>query len=256
MFILDYPTAMRYLIYCLAQNRPFLLDEQRCYYDIKNKNGKHQLRFRYPLCTPDFSTFSAAKWPVAARAYRSSAKSASDIPAGMLKLLLPNPPCYMLVLLQVGNAALATIENGQIMQHKVIAKYVTRKKQGKSQINYLKTKGKSRAGSRVRLANARLFFDEVNDWLVENLNNNTRTVLYSATPLILGMLFSSKHKSPLDKDDPRLRKIPLDVNRPRFAQLQYVRKKTEEGWIEYGNDADDMYRKELQSLWDGRLISD
>lgn len=246
---------MRYLLYCWTQNRPFLLDEQRCYYDIKNKKGEQQLRFRYPLCTPYFSTFSAVKRSDAAHPCGSSAISAGDIPANILQFLLPHPPCYMLVLLQVGNAALATIDNGQIIQHKVITKYVSRKKQGKSQINYLKTKGKSRAGSRVRLANTRLFFEEVNGWLKKNLNDGPGIILYSATPAIWGMLFSSKYKSPLEKDDPRLRKIPLDVKRPRFAQLQYVQKKIEEGWIEFGDDAEDIYRKELQLLWEGRLIS-
>ena len=61
-------------------------------------------------------------------------------------------PDYLILLLRAnGNAALGYFEEGKILNHKVIRKYMVRKKQGKSQLKHLNSKGKSRAGSRVRL---------------------------------------------------------------------------------------------------------
>ncbi|MEO1451203.1 MAG: hypothetical protein AAFV07_16855 [Bacteroidota bacterium] len=44
-----------------------------------------------------------------------------------------------------------------------------RHKRGKAQISYLNTRGKSKAGSRIRLANTVAFFEEINerlqDWI-------------------------------------------------------------------------------------------
>ena len=56
---------------------------------------------------------------------------------------------YAIILLHAGNAALAVVENGRIT-HQVISKYVTSKKQGKAQLNYLNTKA-SRAPGRTGL---------------------------------------------------------------------------------------------------------
>lgn len=133
------------------------------------------------------------------------------------------PPSYLIVLIQAGNSALAYINKGKIEKHKVIKKYMVRKKQGKSQISYLKTKGKSRAGSRVRLANTVLFFEEINeklqDWTTEK---KVHRILYSWPVSMTALLFNSKIKPPFEKKDSRLIKIPLDVKIPNFAELQRV----------------------------------
>ncbi|MDX5417808.1 MAG: hypothetical protein LPK09_01230 [Hymenobacteraceae bacterium] len=72
------------------------------------------------------------------------------------------PVNYVILLIQSGNCALGYFENGKCLDHKVYRSYMVRKKQGKSQIKYLKTKGKSRAGSRVRLGETVEFFENIN----------------------------------------------------------------------------------------------
>ncbi len=70
---------------------------------------------------------------------------------------------YVILLIQSGSCAMGYFEDGFNLEHKVFRSYMVRKKQGKSQIKYLKTKGKSRAGSRVRLAETLEFFENIND---------------------------------------------------------------------------------------------
>src|SRR5690606_20973815 len=69
---------------------------------------------------------------------------------------------YVLLMIRSGIASVGYFEDGNNMDHKVFRAYMVRKKQGMSQIKYLKTKGKSRAGSRVRLAETVAFFEEIN----------------------------------------------------------------------------------------------
>jgi hypothetical protein len=54
--------------------------------------------------------------------------------------------------MQAGHSALAYFEDGEMRHHKVIKKYMVRGN-GKAQVGYLQTRGKSKAGSRIRLAN-------------------------------------------------------------------------------------------------------
>lgn len=65
---------------------------------------------------------------------------------------------FTILVIKAGQAVTACFHNGEMINHKVFRAYMVRKKQGKSQIKHLKTKGKSRAGSRVRLEGTRLFF--------------------------------------------------------------------------------------------------
>ncbi|MCB0738876.1 MAG: hypothetical protein KDC92_15310, partial [Bacteroidetes bacterium] len=57
----------------------------------------------------------------------------------------------LLVLMQAGEAVLGMVQNREMVAQKRIRKYMVRKKQGKAQITHLNQKGKSRAGSRIRL---------------------------------------------------------------------------------------------------------
>src|SRR5687767_1115631 len=75
------------------------------------------------------------------------------LPAPDKDLSFPkNPLRYVILLVQSGSCAVGYFENGINLDHKVFRAYMVRKKRGVSQIKHLKTKGKSRAGSRVRLA--------------------------------------------------------------------------------------------------------
>lgn len=141
-------------------------------------------------------------------------------------------PTYTIVLMQAGAAALGYFEEGEVQLHKAIKKYMVRRKQGKAQINYLNTRGKSKAGSRIRLANTMRFFEEINEFL-----NNWEEyepadkILYSCTARLWGMLFSSKVTPPFDKKDERLIKIPRDVGIPDFEELLRVNRFVKQGWL-------------------------
>lgn len=51
------------------------------------------------------------------------------------------PGKHLVLLIQAGSAALGIWDNLELMEHKVITKYMIRKKRGKAQMTYLKTKG-------------------------------------------------------------------------------------------------------------------
>ncbi|MEL6651632.1 MAG: hypothetical protein AAFQ87_12600 [Bacteroidota bacterium] len=132
-------------------------------------------------------------------------------------------PPYMILLVQAGAAAIGYVEDGEVLHHKAIKKYMKRHKRGKSQISYLNTRGKSKAGSRIRLANTVRFFEEINErttpW-VEELE--PERILYSCSAQLWGMLFKAKVPPPFEKKDERLIKVPLDVNIPDFEELLRV----------------------------------
>ncbi len=129
-------------------------------------------------------------------------------------------PPYLMFLIQAGYAAVGTFENGVCERHKSIRRYMVRKKQGKAQISYLKTKGKSRAGSRIRLAESRAFFQDINECLNEWWEANWwHGVLFSCTPVLWGELFAAEPEPPFGKKEPRLKKVPFDVGRPGYEEL-------------------------------------
>ena len=132
-------------------------------------------------------------------------------------------PDYLILLLRAnGNASIAHCEQGRILNHKVIRKYMVRQKQGKSQLKHLKTKGKSRAGSRIRLQQTQEFAQEINqkllDWEVENVSR----ILVSTSIPVWNLLFSVQPLPPFEKRDTRLRKIPYHVNTPNHANLKQL----------------------------------
>lgn len=144
----------------------------------------------------------------------------------------PELPNYVIALIQLGASSLAMVEGEDILSHKSIKKYMKRHKRGKAQIAYLNAKGKSKAGSRIRLANTERFFEEINERLTEwEESFEIDRILYSCTATTWGLLFSSRVPPPFEKKDPRLVKIPLDVNIPTFEELQKVQAQVIEGQL-------------------------
>lgn len=132
-------------------------------------------------------------------------------------------PAYTMALIQIGAAALGYFEGGEVWQHKAFKKYMKRHKRGKAQISYLNTRGKSKAGSRIRLANTVAFFEEINERLTEwEEAYEPERILYSCTPQLWGLLFSSQVPPPFEKKDPRLIKVPTNVHVPDFEELQRI----------------------------------
>ncbi len=141
-----------------------------------------------------------------------------------LRHISPFPPDYILLLIQAGSAAIGHYEEGKLVNHKVIKKYMIRAAQGKAQLKHLNSKGKSKLGSRIRLAQTKDFFEEINEKLEEWEVTNIPFIFHSASIDCWNLLFESKINCPFDKKDERLKKVPLLVYTPDFEELLRINK--------------------------------
>lgn len=130
---------------------------------------------------------------------------------------IPEP--YIIILIQAGHCSLGYFEDDEITDHKVIQKYMVRKKQGKSQLTYLNKKGKSREGSRIRLANTKAFFEEINDRLAFYDFEDIERIIISCPKKLIPLLFQAKITPPFEKKDERIIKVPVDVKKPNHQEL-------------------------------------
>ncbi len=134
--------------------------------------------------------------------------------------LAEEPEPYLMFLLQAGSVALGYFEEGEVTVHKAFKKYTKRESQGKAQIYYLKKRGKSKAGSRVRLANQTALFEDTTERLTEWMEAwPVNRIIYSCNPTLWGMLYQTKPPMPFDRHDSRLVKAPFDVDSPDFEEL-------------------------------------
>ncbi|MDN4164000.1 hypothetical protein QWY31_00725 [Cytophagales bacterium LB-30] len=134
-----------------------------------------------------------------------------------------------LVLVQSGYAAVGSVIDGRIHEHKALTAYMVRQKQGKSQIKYLKTKGKSKAGSRVRLASANQFFEDIKEKVAQyEAQGSPFRIAISCPALLIPYLFDESSDAPIRKKDGRLFWIPRHIHTPNFEVLkdtsQYLHK--------------------------------
>ncbi len=128
--------------------------------------------------------------------------------------------------IESGNAAICLMYGKEELYHKTFSAYMTRKKQGVSQIKYLNKKGKSRAGSRVRLASSIEFFEKINSKLNDLFSKYTiDRVAMSCTPTLLPYLFDSKVQTPFTKKSEQIYKIPLHIPQSNYNNLVGVVKK-------------------------------
>lgn len=140
--------------------------------------------------------------------------------------LLNDETVVVYLTIEAGNAAVSLRYGEEELYHKTFSAYMTRKKQGMSQIKYLNKKGKSRAGSRVRLASTLEFFETINTKLNELfIKYSVDRVAFSCTPTLLPYLYDSKIETPFDKKDSRLYKIPLHLPQSNYTNLVGVIKK-------------------------------
>lgn len=175
-------------------------------------------------------------------------------PDGEVRARLVPPPCFpigeatpaawasalpaslgtmLVLLLRAGSAALGVWCDDALLLHKVTTKYVVRGN-GRAQTSYRKTKGKSRAGSRLRLRNAQSLLEETN----ERLRSWEREVgpfdrIHLAVPeRLLAELFAAEPAPPFASRDPRIAKVGMHVHEPRFEELLRVRRFLTQGrWI-------------------------
>lgn len=129
---------------------------------------------------------------------------------------------YAMVLVQAGSAMLAVFKNNRLLLHKRIQKYMVRKKRGKSQLTYLKKKGKSRAGSRIRLRESEEFFREIDDilrgWNFFLTKAKRIYLAYpkSMTPFIFGQ------GAVLSANREKVFKLPLSIRTPSMRELRRI----------------------------------
>jgi hypothetical protein len=211
---LDFKTSLQLLNYFIENNDYTEIDFKKNCIDLFDDNSGLLVQFKFPLVLNLSETIIKDK--------------------NLFNTYHSEDSFYYVMLIQTGFAALGVFQNETPLKHKVIRKYMTRQKQGRSQLNYLKTKGKSRAGSRVRLTNAVSFFEEINErmnlWQKEYAQY---PVLYSCTPMLWGMLFQSRIKPVFNKKDARLKKIPLDLRKPNIEVMQQAARYSLKGYLNF-----------------------
>ncbi|WP_296620915.1 hypothetical protein [Marivirga sp.] len=133
-----------------------------------------------------------------------------------------NSSNFLIILIHSGAAALAYSEEVQIVEHKMVKAYMVRQKQGKSQIKHLKTKGKSKAGSRVRLAGTDHFFEEINEKIAEWDEYFEIDKIAISCNKTLQPYFFNRPDAALNKDDDRLFKIPKHIQEANYDNLTSI----------------------------------
>lgn len=134
------------------------------------------------------------------------------------------------VLLQAGAAALGFWDEDELVRHRCRRRYVVRG-HGKAQPTHLRTRGKSRYGSRLRLQNWRLLLDEtaatLREWWDEL--GPPEQVFHAAPVRAWGDLHDVDLPPPFRRDDPGLQRVPFHVHRPDLAELERVRRRLARG---------------------------
>lgn len=153
---------------------------------------------------------------------------------------------YLILLIQSGSCAMGYFENGVNLDHKVYRAYMVRKKQGMSQIKYLKTKGKSRAGSRVRLGKTVEFFENINERLQDYFaTHEVGRIAISCPKILIPYLFNSKAATPFEKKDARILKIPKHVHTPTYEILMDIHKFLLKGELIYEETRQEIIETQL-----------
>lgn len=155
----------------------------------------------------------------------------------------------VIVSVKSGMAVTAFYENGQLADHKVFRAYMVRKKQGKSQIKHLKTKGKSRAGSRVRLQETLEFFESINERLQFYFEEkHVDLIALGCSPTLMPYFFNSKKATPFGKSDPRIFKIPIHVPTATFENMEKTYRTISQTKIWVDADNEDSVRPYLEQI--------
>ena len=151
--------------------------------------------------------------------------------------------------IEAGNAAICIQEGKETIYHTTFSAYMTRKKQGFSQVKYLNKKGKSRAGSRVRLASTIEFFENINEILTELFDEiMIERIAISCTPTLLPYLYQSKVVCPFSKDDERLYKIPLHIPQSNYTNLSATIKKLMAPMLFFDVSKENIFHNVMKSL--------
>ena len=189
-------------------------DQERHRILVLDDNGNERLTFRLPITIPSPKTVSISE---------------------------EKPMHYVILLVQSGSCAIGYFENGINLNHKVFRAYMVRKKRGVSQVKHLKTKGKSRAGSRVRLAETEEFFEHINERLQDYFSKHKiDRIALSVSKILIPYLFNSKVATPFDKRDERIFKIPKHIHTPIYEVLLDANKFLQKGELIYDESQQEL----------------
>lgn len=135
--------------------------------------------------------------------------------------LAPGP--HALLLLRAGASALGWWDGLELARHKAFQRYVVRGS-GKAQPTHLKTRGKSRYGSRLRLQNWERQLGETSERLCEWWREfGAPQRVYVAMPVRLRAEFAAAEpRPPFAFDDPGVVPVPFHVHQPDHAELLRV----------------------------------
>lgn len=136
---------------------------------------------------------------------------------------------HCVILMQAGAVSIGLFEAGQALHTKTMKKYVVRGS-GRAQPAHLKTKGKSRYGSRLRLQNAQLLLEEaaerLRDWW--QLGVPIEKVFLSAPQRLWADFARLELPEPL-LNRAEITRIPLDLPRPTTELLLRTYRALEHG---------------------------
>jgi hypothetical protein len=139
---------------------------------------------------------------------------------------------HCVILMQAGALSLGLLEGGEPLQTKSIKKYVVRGS-GRAQPAHLKTKGKSRYGSRLRLQNAQLLLEEGAERLTEwfRFEEPIERVYLNAPQRLWADFLRLEIPLPLHEKEAIVR-IPRDLPRPSTELLLRTYRAMEYGRLE------------------------
>jgi len=141
--------------------------------------------------------------------------------------------CQLVLLLRAGAMAFGCWRGSELVQHKAVRKYVVRGS-GKAQSTHLKTRGKSRYGSRLRLQNWRSLLGETNERVSdcqEQFGPFDR-IFYGVPVRGFSGLFEADPEPAFSRDARELQRLPMHVHRPDYEELLRVRAWLERGHVE------------------------
>jgi len=175
-----------------------------------------------------FESARVRVWPPLVFPLAPAPRSLSDY----LEALPDEPGHHSVILMQAGAVTLGRFDRTERLARKSLRRYVVRGK-GRAQPLHLKTKGKSRYGSRLRLQNARRLLVETNEKLIEweEEFGPADRIYYSCPVRLWPSLFETTPPPPFEKSGPLVR-IPLDLPRPTVDVLSRTYRSLEYGRIE------------------------
>ncbi|MFT4515042.1 MAG: hypothetical protein ACI89X_000374 [Planctomycetota bacterium] len=141
--------------------------------------------------------------------------------------------CQLVLLLRAGALAFGCWQGRELVQHKAVRKYVVRGS-GKAQSTHLKTRGKSRYGSRLRLQNWRSLLGEANERIAdcEQQFGPFERIFFGVPVRVFSELFEADPKPVFARDAAELQRIPMHVHRPDYEELLRVRAWLARGRVE------------------------